>query len=125
MSFLDFPFHVDGAGRTAVLAEDEAGRHAHLRDLIEQVLFTRPGERVNRPEFGSGLLQLVFAPASAELAASLQFTVQAALQQYLADSVEIDEVAVASEDSTLRVRVRYRLRSEEEGRVVEFVRSAS
>lgn len=123
MSFLDFPFHVDRAGRTAALPGDDPGRRKHVRNLIEQVLFTRPGERVNRPDLGSGLLQLVFAPASPELAASLQFTVQASLQQYLSEYIEVQEVAVAVEDSTLRVRVRYRPLEEAEGISAEFVRT--
>ena len=67
---IDFPFHFDGRGRTAATGDDD-----HVRDMIEQLLFTSPGERVNRPDFGSGLLQLVFAPNSPELAAALQFTV--------------------------------------------------
>ena len=81
---IDFPFHFDGRGRTAEAATDE-----HVRDLIEQVLFTSPGERVNRPTFGSGLMQLVFAPNSDELATATQFLVQAALQQWLGDLIEV------------------------------------
>jgi phage baseplate assembly protein W len=98
-----FPYRVDGRGRTA---EAENG-DAHLRDMIEQVLFTVPGERVNRPDFGCGLLQLVFAPNSVELAATLQMLVQAALQQWLGDLLRIDEVLTDSTDATLSVRVRY------------------
>ena len=114
---IDFPYHIDRGGRTANTDEGE-----HLRDLIEQVLFTSPGERVNRPEFGSGLLQLVFAPNSDELATTLQFTVQASLQQWLADRIEVGAVEVTNDDSTLKVSVRYRpLRSTEE-RVAEFTR---
>ena len=79
---IDFPFHPDSRGQTAVTNDD-----AHIRDMIEQFLFTNPGERVNRPDFGSGLLQLVFAPNSPELAATLQFTVQAGLQQWLSDII--------------------------------------
>ena len=60
-----FPYQFDARGRTA-----EADDERHIRDLIEQLLFTAPGERVNRPTFGSGLLQLVFAPNSPELAAA-------------------------------------------------------
>ena len=74
---IDFPFQIDGHGRTAATGNDD-----HVRDLIEQILFTNPGERVNRPTFGSGLLQMVFQPNSSELAAALQFTLQAALQQW-------------------------------------------
>ena len=66
---IDFPFHIDGHGRTA--ATDDAD---HARDLIEQILFTNPGERVNRPTFGSGLMQMLFQPNSTEIAAALQFT---------------------------------------------------
>ena len=97
---LDFPYNLDGRGRTAATGEDD-----HIRDLIEQVLFTQPGERVNRPDFGSGLLQLVFAPNSEELAAALQFTVQAALQQWLGDRIEVDGVQVEAVDSTLRAQL--------------------
>ena len=86
---VDFPFHFDSRGRTAETADDD-----HVRDLIEQVLFTAPGERVNRPDFGSGLLQLVFAPNSAELAAATQFLVQGALQQWLGDLIEVRAVQV-------------------------------
>ena len=81
---IDFPLHLDGGGRTATTDDDD-----HIRDMIEQVLFTNPGERVNRPDFGSGLLQLVFAPNSTELAAALQFTIQAALQRWLGDLIEL------------------------------------
>ena len=58
---LDYPYHFDGSGRSA--ATDEAD---HIRDLIEQVLFTSPGERVMRPDFGAGLLALVFEPNSTD-----------------------------------------------------------
>ena len=81
---IDFPFHFDDRGRTAPTDDDD-----HVRDMIEQLLFTSPGERVNRPDFGSGLLQLVFAPNSPELAAAVQFMVQAALQQYLGDLIDV------------------------------------
>jgi phage baseplate assembly protein W len=99
---VDFPFGFDGSGRTRGCSEDE-----HLRDLIEQVLFTTPGERVNRPTFGSGLMQLVFAPNSDALAAATQFSVQAALQQWLGDRIDVRAVEVANRDSTLSVTVRY------------------
>ena len=64
--------------------------------MIEQLLFTTPGERVNRPDFGGGLLQMVFAPNSPELAAALQFTVQAGLQRWLGDLIEVQPLEVTS-----------------------------
>jgi phage baseplate assembly protein W len=117
MMNLDFPYHFDGRGRTA-----EADTDAHIRDLIEQVLFTSPGERVNRPTFGSGLMQLVFAPNSDELAATTQFLVQGALQQWLGDVIQVDGVQVESGDSTLRVVVQYTVRRTQEQQVAQFTR---
>jgi Bacteriophage baseplate protein W len=105
MSELDFPFRIDEGGRTATTPYEE-----HVRDLIEQLLLTSPGERVNRPDFGSGLLQLVFAPTGPEVAAALQFAMQAALQRWLGDVIETHGLEVTSHDSTLRITVQYALR---------------
>src|SRR5918912_3035116 len=99
---IDFPFHFDSRGRTGDASDDD-----HIHDMIEQLLFTSPGERVNRPDFGTGLLQMVFAPNSPELAAALQFTVQAALQQWLGDVIHVQALDVTSEDSTLQVELKY------------------
>jgi phage baseplate assembly protein W len=115
---VDFPFHVDRRGRTAATTEDE-----HVRDLIEQVLFTAPGERVNRPTFGSGLLRLVFAPGSDALAAATQLTVQAALQEWLGELIEVRDVTVESADSTLEVTVEYVIRRTPEAQVARLSRS--
>src|SRR5712664_3948068 len=100
-----YPLNFDARGRTAEASWDD-----HVRDLIEQVLFTSPGERVNRPTFGSGLMQLVFAPNSDELAAATQFLVQGALQQWLGELIQVDAVQVQNDDSTLRVVVQYTVR---------------
>ena len=88
--------------------------------MIEQLLFTNPGERVNRPDFGSGLQQLVFAPNSPELAAALQFTMQAALQTYLGDLIDLKAVEVSAQEATLRVVVQYVVRRTQEQRTVIF-----
>jgi phage baseplate assembly protein W len=112
---LAFPYSFDTRGRTA-----EADDARHVRDLIEQLLFTSPGERVNRPTFGSGLMQLVFAPNSPELAAATQFQVQGALQQWLGDLIQVQGVDVQSEDATLRVTVRYVIRRTQQQRVDQF-----
>src|SRR6266404_2135066 len=105
MTNLDYPYQFDGRGRTATTGDD-----AHIRDLIEQVLFTAPGERVNRPTFGSGLMQLIFAPNSSELADALQLVTQGALQQWLGELIQVQELDVVAEDSSLRVTVRYTIR---------------
>jgi phage baseplate assembly protein W len=116
---LDYPFHFDQRRRTA-----ETGDEEHIRDLIEQVLFTAPGERVNRPDFGSGLLQLVFAPNSDQLAATTQFIVQSSLQQWLGDLIQVGAIEVRNEDSTLRVTVPYVIRRTQTQHVAEFTRGA-
>jgi hypothetical protein len=102
VSWLDYPFRFDGRGLTAANSLDE-----HVRDLIEQVLLTAPGERVMRPDFGSGIQQLVFAGNSPELAASTQFLVQGALQSTLAGLIAVEAVEVTAEEGTLVVNVRY------------------
>src|SRR5512143_2800157 len=116
---IDFPFHIDRRGRTATADDDD-----HIRDMIEEFLFTNPGERVNRPDFGSGLLQMVFAPNSPELAAALQFTMQAALQRYLGDLIDLQQLAVSAQESTLSVVVQYVVRRTQQGSTATFVRSS-
>ncbi len=102
MSNIDYPFHFDGRGRTA-----ETDSSGHIRDLIEQVLLTAPGERVMRPGFGSGVMQLVFAAASPEVAATTQFLVQGALQQWLSDLITVEAVGVEAQDGALLITVQY------------------
>lgn len=97
-----FPFAVDGRGRTA-----DAGYATHVRDMIELLLFTSPGERVMRPDFGCGLLGLAFEPNSPELAATLQISIQAQLQRWLGDVITAVALDVTSEDDMLRITVSY------------------
>lgn len=115
MSQIDFPLHFDGRGRTAQTGEDE-----HIRDLIQQVLLTAPGERVMRPSFGSGVLQLVFAGNSEELAATTQFLIQGALQQWLGDLIAVEAVEVFARDAALDIEVRYVVRRTGAAGVVRF-----
>jgi uncharacterized protein len=116
---LDFPYHIDGRGRTATTTDDD-----HVRDMIEQVLFTLPGERVNRPDFGSGLLQLTFASLSDELAAATRFMVQGSLQQWLGDVISVEDVQVTREEAVLRVSVEYVITRTGERRSDTFARTA-
>ncbi|WP_431970458.1 GPW/gp25 family protein [Nocardia sp. bgisy134] len=99
---VDFPYSFDNSGRTATATDDD-----HLRDLIAQVLFTAPGERVMRPEFGSGLFALTFEPNSIALAATTQALIQAALQQWLGHLIALEQVEVTASDGTLSVAVSY------------------
>ena len=116
---IDFPFHFDSRGGTASTDDDD-----HIRDLIEQLIFTAPGERVNRPDFGSGLLQLIFGPNSPELAATVQFTLQAALQRWLGDLIEIQTLDVTAVDSALTIDLSYAVRRTGQQQTATFTRSA-
>ena len=98
--YFDFPYRIDGRGRTAETNEPD-----HVRDLIYQVLFTSPGERVNRPDFGCGIGQLVFMPNSDALAAATQFLVQGALTRWLDGVIAVQRVDVVAQDNVLTVGV--------------------
>jgi phage baseplate assembly protein W len=101
---IDFPYHIGANGRTADTTYPD-----HVRDMIEQLLFTRPGERVNRPDFGCGLLDLVFEPNSPELAAALQVSAEGALNRWLGDLIEVNSLTITAEDSTMRIDLKYTL----------------
>ena len=114
---IKYPLQFNNSGRTADTNDDQ-----HINDMIEQVLFTAPGERVNRPDFGSGLMQMVFEPNSDELATTTQFLVQGSLQHWLGDIIEVRDVEVNNEDSKLIVTVVYVVRSSMETFVAKFTR---
>jgi Bacteriophage baseplate protein W len=102
MATLDYPFRFDRSGRSATTSAAD-----HIRDLIEQALFTSPGERVMRADFGAGLLALVFEPNSSTLASTTQFLVQSGLQQHLGDVIAVSAVTIDNDEAALRVTVRY------------------
>lgn len=102
-----FPFAVNGAGRVHASGGDEA-----IRGKIIQVLFTAPGERVNLPEFGCGLFNLVFEPNDAVLAAAMEFTVGQALTHWLGDDILVEGVNVESVEETVTIEVVYTKRQD-------------
>lgn len=112
-----FPYRRGAGGTTA--STDQAG---HVRDLIELVLFTSPGERVNRPDFGSGVMQLVFAPNADALASATRATVQGALVQWLGELIDVRDVTVDSDDASLHITVTYVLRRTGAAGVAELTR---
>lgn len=99
---IDFPYRFDQRGRTASTTSDD-----HVRDMIEQLLFTSPGERVMRPDLGSGLISLVFEPNGVALQATTQMLVQSVLQQHLSHVIAVQGVDIETNDGTLNVTVRY------------------
>jgi phage baseplate assembly protein W len=115
-----FPFEIDSRGRTAT-----ADYARHIRQMIEQILFTNPGERVNRPDFGSGLLSFVHSPNSEVVAAALQANIQASLQRWLGDVLQVHQLAVEAQDNKLVVVLTYSLQRTLETRTERFVRSVA
>jgi phage baseplate assembly protein W len=113
MTAMRFPYGISGSGRTATASPED-----RVRQIIEQVVFTSSGERVNRPTFGSDLNRLVFTPNGDAAAAVTQLSVQAALTQWVADLIVVQGIDVVNDDSALRVTVQYLLRQTQEKRVV-------
>lgn len=112
---IDFPFHFDRYRRTASTSDA-----SHIRDLIEQLLFTTPGERVNRPDFGCGVLSLIFAPNSPELATVMQITIQASIEHWLSDLIDLQTLEVTSVDASLYIVVEYFVQSSGESQTATF-----
>ena len=118
MAHLAFPYDIDGGGRTAALQD----RAAYARRLIEIVLFTAPGERVNRPEFGSGLLDLLFEPNSEAQRSATEFLIQSALQRYLSDLVAVEALETVQSGGVLEITLTYTVRGDAERRTETFTR---
>lgn len=118
MTVWGFPFRIGPDGRTAGDAERQ------VRDLIELVLFTEAGERINRPDFGSGARQLLFGAASPEVAAAVELLIQGALQRWLGDLLQVERLAVAAADATLRIDIAWRLLATDERQSTSLVREA-
>jgi len=118
MQHVRFPIRIDGRGRTSTGSYEQ-----HVEDMLEQLLFTHAGERVNRPDFGGGLLQMVFAAGGDQLAAATQFMVAGSIQQWLGDLLQVESVDVSQDDSTLSVSVSYTLRKTQQQQTSTFTRS--
>jgi uncharacterized protein len=115
-----FPFHVEPHGRVAGAHYDD-----HVAQMIEQVLFTSPGERVNRPDFGCGVLQMVFGPDAETQAATAQFEVLANLQRWLGDVIQVSSVTVNARDSRLEIDIQYLVRLSGQTRTRRFAATGS
>ncbi len=115
-----FPYHIDGRGRSA-----ESDNDGHIREMIEQFIFTNPGERLNRPDFGSGLQQLIYTTNRPELASALQFTIQAGLNRWLGDLIELRSLEVLNDGAELHITLSYVVRRTNEVRTSQLTRRIS
>jgi phage baseplate assembly protein W len=114
--YLAYPYSFDNSGATA-----QTDLNRHIRDMIEQILLTSPGERVNRPNFGCGVAQLVFAPNSDVLAAAQQQVIHSSLQQWLSDLIRVQGVDVSAQDSQLLITIRYTIVQTQQQQTQQFV----
>jgi phage baseplate assembly protein W len=121
MMQIDYPFHFDNGGRTASCASSDD----HIRNMIEQILFTDPGERVNRPDFGCGVRRLIFLPNNDVQAAAAQFLIQGALQQQMGDRIEVEAVDVQADDASLNILVQYSVKRTQQRKIDKFVHGAN
>lgn len=121
MSYLDLPYHVDGSGRTAITTD----RYRRVRNLLEAVLFTAPGERVMRPEFGSGVPEMLFDSNSEALETAADFLIRSSVQRYLSDVLVLDQLAVSRDQGELHISVVYSLVGEEEQQTETFSRGGA
>ena len=114
---IHYPFAIDaGVGRLA----EETDYAAHVEQMIKQVLFTNPGERINRPDFGCGLRRMVFAPNSEVTASLTQVMVFQALETWLGNLINVDEVRVKAVEEVLEVRIVYMLKARQERRYLNL-----
>lgn len=115
-----YPFQIDDRKRVA-----DADWSEHIRQMIEQVLFTTPGERVNRPTFGTGLMQLIFAPNSQDMNSAVELMVQSSLQEWLGELILVEGLQVDSEENKLTVTVAYTIRHNQQREVAQFEQGVS
>lgn len=113
---IDYPYRFDSRGRTSLTTQPD-----HIQDMIKQFLFTSPGERVNRPDFGAGLLRRVFEPNRAEMGAVLEVTIKSGLQRWMDDLIEVYDLEILTQESTIQVVVQYKVRRTDEMRRQEIL----
>lgn len=111
MTHFALPYRFAPTGTTTVADPD-----GQVRDMVSLVLFTRKGERINRPEFGAGMHELIFSENAPEIAAAAQHMVQAALQQWLAGVITVRAVEAEAIESLLRVQVSFSLIGDQQDR---------
>jgi phage baseplate assembly protein W len=102
MSRIAFPYRLGPNGRTACVSEPE-----YLRQLLEQIVFVEPGERVNRPDFGCRLSGLTFASRKSEVTTAVEALVEGALRQWIGDQVQVRGVDVEVQESRVDVTISY------------------
>jgi phage baseplate assembly protein W len=115
---IKYPFAIDATRGRLAEEEDYA---EHVDQLIKQVLFTTPGERINRPDFGCGIKRMVFAPNSVVTAALAQVTIYQSLTKWLGDAISVNDVKAVAIDERLEITIAYTLKTRQERRYLNLV----
>jgi uncharacterized protein len=114
---IKYPFAIDrGLGELA----EQRDYNLHVEEMIKQVLFTAPGERINRPDFGCGLRKLVFAPNSELGASMLNVTIVQSLQRWLGTVITVADVQVNPVEEILEIRISYIVNARQERRFLNL-----
>lgn len=108
---IQFPFAID---RDLHTWKEEKSFPQHVRQMMLQVLFTAPGERINRPDFGCGLRRMVFAPNSDATANLMQVMIIQALDKWMGDLIMVHQVTVKAIDETMQVGIVYLLKASQQ-----------
>lgn len=117
ISAIRYPFALDTGLGCLALERDYA---RHVEQLIYQVLFTNPGERINRPDFGCGIRRMVFAPNNEASASLAQVTVYQALEKWLGNVIEVQKVETKAVEEVLEVHIAYVLKARQERRYLNL-----
>lgn len=112
-----YPFAVD-AGRGRLAEEEDYAQH--IDQLVKQVLFTAPGERINRPDFGCGVKRLVFAPNNVVSASLAQVTIFESLTTWLGDAITVNDVKAQAIEERLEITIVYTLKARQERRYLNL-----
>ncbi len=99
---VSFPLRIDNRGRMAT-----AGYETHVREMLEQLLFTQPGERVNRPDFGTPISAAIFDRPTDELISSLEFQVSTSVQRFMGEVVSLENVSIDVVDDQIEIILTY------------------
>lgn len=112
-----YPFGIDqGLGTLS----EESNYSLHVEQLMRQVLFTNPGERINRPDFGCGIPRMVFAPNSDVSANLAQVMINQALEKWLGSLIEVREVKAVNNEEKLEITIAYIIRARQERRYLNL-----
>ena len=104
LNAIRFPLAIDGSGGRL---REEHDYDAYVAQLVRQVILTNLGERVNRPDFGSQVRAMLFAPNNPAAATYGRALVYQALTRWLDRVITVENVTASAVEETLSLTVEY------------------